>query len=95
MTRQPLVAIDGPAGAGKSTVTRAFAERLGLVYLDTGAMYRAVTWLVQQSGVNPQDSDAVEPLLIGLDLTLDTRSGGGQTVLITAKTSAMPSAHRR
>ena len=85
MTRQPLVAIDGPAGAGKSTVTRAFAERLGLVYLDTGAMYRAVTWLVQQSGVNPQDSDAVEPLLIGLDLTLDTRSGGGQTVLINGE----------
>ena len=48
MTRQPLVAIDGPAGAGKSTVTRAFAERMGLVYLDTGAMYRSVTWLVQQ-----------------------------------------------
>ena len=85
MTRQPLVAIDGPAGAGKSTVTRAFAERLGLVYLDTGAMYRAVTWLVQQSGVNPEDADAVEPLLIGLDLTLDTLPGGGQTVLINGE----------
>ena len=59
MTRQPLVAIDGPAGAGKSTVTRAFAERLGLVYLDTGAMYRSVTWLVQQNGVDPQDATSI------------------------------------
>lgn len=53
MTRLPLVAIDGPAGAGKSTVTRAFAVRLGLVYLDTGAMYRALTWWVQQQGWIP------------------------------------------
>ena len=40
-----IVAIDGPAGAGKSTVARALAERLGFRYLDTGAMYRALTWL--------------------------------------------------
>jgi pantoate ligase/cytidylate kinase len=50
MSRPPIVAIDGPAGAGKSTVTRAFARRLGLVYLDTGAMYRALTWWVQRQG---------------------------------------------
>ena len=61
------------------------ARALGLAYVDTGAMYRAVTWLVQQSGVNPEDSDAVEPLLIGLELTLDTRPGSGQTVLINGK----------
>ncbi len=41
---RPLIAIDGPAGAGKSTVSRALAERLGLDRLDTGAMYRAVAW---------------------------------------------------
>ncbi len=46
-----IVAIDGPAGAGKSTVARRLAERLGFRYLDTGAMYRAVTWLAMQSGV--------------------------------------------
>jgi pantoate ligase/cytidylate kinase len=44
--RQPIVAIDGPAGAGKSTVARQVAKSLGLLYLDTGAMYRALTWLV-------------------------------------------------
>ena len=47
-----IVAIDGPAGAGKSTVARALAERLGFRYLDTGAMYRAVTWLAMQRGID-------------------------------------------
>lgn len=70
MPRAPIVAVDGPAGAGKSTVTRAFAERLGLTYLDTGAMYRALSWWVLQQGVNPSDPLAVAPLLVGLDLEL-------------------------
>jgi pantoate ligase/cytidylate kinase len=70
MSRPPIVAIDGPAGAGKSTVTRAFASRLGLVYLDTGAMYRALTWWVQRQGADPADAAAVAPLLEGLDLRL-------------------------
>lgn len=82
MTRLPLIAIDGPAGAGKSTVTRAFAVRLGLVYLDTGAMYRALTWWVQQQGVDPSDGSAIEPLLKGLDLQLSTAPGGEQRVCI-------------
>ena len=47
-----IVAIDGPAGAGKSTVARALAERLGFRYLDTGAMYRALTWLGMQRGID-------------------------------------------
>jgi cytidylate kinase len=46
-----IIAIDGPAGAGKSTVARRLAERLGFRYLDTGAMYRAITWLAMQRGV--------------------------------------------
>jgi pantoate ligase/cytidylate kinase len=78
MTRAPIVAIDGPAGAGKSTVTKAFARRLGLVYLDTGAMYRAVTWWVQQQGVDPSDAAAVAPLLANLELRLEA----DQTVTI-------------
>jgi pantoate ligase/cytidylate kinase len=82
MSRAPIVAIDGPAGAGKSTVTRAFAERLGLIYLDTGAMYRAVTWLVQQSGVDASDAAAVAPLLEGLDLQLSTAASGSQRVSV-------------
>jgi cytidylate kinase len=52
-----IVAIDGPAGAGKSTVARALAERLGFRYLDTGAMYRALTWLALRQGVPLAEGD--------------------------------------
>ena len=52
-----IVAIDGPAGAGKSTVARALAERLGFRYLDTGAMYRALTWLAMQRGLDLGDAE--------------------------------------
>jgi cytidylate kinase len=54
-----IVAIDGPAGAGKSTVARALAHRMGVQYLDTGAMYRAVTWLALRSGCDLSDDQAV------------------------------------
>jgi cytidylate kinase len=57
-----IVAIDGPAGAGKSTVARALAERLGFRYLDTGAMYRAVTWLAMQRGLDLGDGAALGQL---------------------------------
>src|SRR5436305_3684567 len=57
-----IVAIDGPAGAGKSTVARALAERLGFRYLDTGAMYRALTWLAMQRGLDLGDADALAQL---------------------------------
>ncbi|PAX59898.1 bifunctional pantoate--beta-alanine ligase/(d)CMP kinase [Brunnivagina elsteri] len=60
--RKPIIAIDGPAGAGKSTVARLVAANLGLVYLDTGAMYRAMTWLVQQSGIDLDDECAIAEL---------------------------------
>jgi|694.fasta_scaffold29040_6 pantoate ligase/cytidylate kinase len=82
MSRSPLVAIDGPAGAGKSTVTRAFARRLGLVYLDTGAMYRAVTWWVQRQGADPGDGAAVAACLQNLELDLSTAAEGQQLVRI-------------
>ena len=51
-----IVAIDGPAGAGKSTVARALAERLSFRYLDTGAMYRALTWLAMYRGLELGDA---------------------------------------
>jgi CMP/dCMP kinase len=54
-----IVAIDGPAGAGKSTVARRLAERLGFRYLDTGAMYRALTWLALDRGVDLEDTEAL------------------------------------
>jgi cytidylate kinase len=57
-----IVAIDGPAGAGKSSVARALATRLGFKYLDTGAMYRALTWLALHEGVPLDDGPALEAL---------------------------------
>jgi len=53
------IAIDGPAGAGKSTIARMVAERLGFVYVDTGAMYRAVTWKILQLGLAPSQSEQI------------------------------------
>ena len=57
-----IVAIDGPAGAGKSTVARRLAERLGFRYLDTGAMYRALTWLALERGISVEDADRLAEL---------------------------------
>ena len=56
-----VIAIDGPAGSGKSTVARALADRLGLDYLDTGAMYRAVTFAALRRGIDPADAEPVGP----------------------------------
>ena len=68
-----MVAIDGPSGSGKSSTSRGVASRLGLAYLDTGAMYRAATWLVLESGLDPSDVDAVARLVAEsqLDISLD------------------------
>jgi pantoate ligase / CMP/dCMP kinase len=68
--RKPILAIDGPAGAGKSTVTRLCAEQLGLIHLDTGAMYRAMTWLVLQSGIELGDEVAIADLVSQAHLEL-------------------------
>jgi CMP/dCMP kinase len=57
-----IVAIDGPAGAGKSTVARGLAERLGFRYLDTGAMYRALAWLALEEGADLEDERALAEL---------------------------------
>ncbi|MEB3224301.1 MAG: bifunctional pantoate--beta-alanine ligase/(d)CMP kinase [Synechococcus sp.] len=62
-TRQPIIAIDGPAGAGKSTVTRQVAEQLNLLFLDTGAMYRAIAYLVLANNIDPQDEQTVAELV--------------------------------
>jgi cytidylate kinase len=63
-----VIAIDGPAGSGKSTVARRLADRLGLDYLDTGAMYRAVAFDVLRHNVDPEDSDRVASLARDLEL---------------------------
>jgi cytidylate kinase len=66
-----IVAIDGPAGAGKSTVARALAERLGFRYLDTGAMYRAVTWLAMQRSLDLGAGDALAALAAAEPVVFD------------------------
>jgi cytidylate kinase len=56
----PIIAIDGPSGSGKSSTSRGVADRLGLRYVDTGAMYRAMTWWMLEHGIDVSDPDAVE-----------------------------------
>lgn len=65
-----VVAIDGPAGAGKSTIAKALARRLGLEYLDTGAMYRAVTQAALMGGIDPGDTEAVRDLADRCELSV-------------------------
>lgn len=66
-----IVAIDGPAGAGKSSVARAVATRLGFRYLDTGAMYRALTWLALHEGVALDDTQGLERLAVSQPVTFN------------------------
>ncbi|HEX7256023.1 MAG TPA: (d)CMP kinase [Gaiellaceae bacterium] len=80
-----IVAIDGPAGAGKSTVARRLAERLGFRYLDTGAMYRAVTWLALQRAVDLEDGTALGAL--AEDSPVDLDEGGTVTIAETDVTA--------
>lgn len=68
--RAPIIAIDGPAGAGKSTVTRRVAHELGLLHLDTGAMYRGLTWLVLNSQIALDDEAGIAELISQADLDL-------------------------
>lgn len=71
MTEQSLVlAIDGPAGSGKSTVAKAVAARIGLEYLDTGAMYRSVAFAALRGGVDPEDAEVVANLARNMDLDI-------------------------
>ena len=67
-----VIAIDGPSGSGKSSVSRAVAQRLGLAYLDTGAMYRALTWWCVQRGVDLDDRSAVARAAKDLPLQMGT-----------------------
>jgi cytidylate kinase len=64
-----LITIDGPAGAGKTTVSRALADRLGYRYIDTGALYRGVALAAEIQGVDPQNDDDLKQLCRNLDLT--------------------------
>jgi cytidylate kinase len=76
MMRGIVVAVDGPAGAGKSTASRALADRLGYAYVDTGAMYRAVGVLADERGVALDDDAALVKLLSGLRFELRDDGAG-------------------
>jgi cytidylate kinase len=105
-----VVAVDGPSGSGKSTVSRRLAAALGARYLDTGAMYRAVTWAVLQAGVDPGDADAVtkvaadahlssgtdpEHPTIRLDgVAVDTEIRGPEVTGVVSAVAALPSVRR-
>ena len=77
----PVVAIDGPAGVGKSSVSREVAVALGYRYLDTGAMYRAVAVFMRDAGIADSDSGAIAHALVNLHLALLPGEGGGARVL--------------
>ena len=70
-TKKIAIAIDGPAGAGKSSISKVVANELGYLYIDTGAMYRGVTWAVLDSHVDVNNQKEVEALLPSLNLTLE------------------------
>jgi cytidylate kinase len=77
------IAIDGPAGAGKSTIAKAVSKRLGIVYLDTGAMYRGVGYLAVKNGVDCTDETAVKPLLETLDMQI--KCGEVQQIIVNGE----------
>lgn len=75
------IAIDGPAASGKSTVARRLAQRLGLIMINTGAMYRAIAWATLQKGVNAEDAQSVASMLGEISVTCGVKDGQS-TILI-------------
>ncbi len=76
-----IIAIDGPAGVGKSTVAKLLAARLGCLYLDTGALYRAVAWKTLRSNISPTDREQVVKLLPSTSLHMQFQNGAVQVLV--------------
>ena len=83
-----MVAIDGPAGTGKSSVSKRLAEALSARYLDTGGMYRMVTLAVLRAGVDPADADAVAELASTVQMSVEYHAGGDRYLLAGEDVSA-------
>ncbi len=79
------IAIDGPAGAGKSTAAKGIAEALGIHYLDTGAMYRAMALYAKRNGVDARDTAALSRILPGADIAVRYADDGAQRVLLSGE----------
>ena len=75
------IAIDGPAGAGKSTIAKAVAAKKGYIYVDTGAMYRAMALFILRNGIDPEDAAAISAKCTEADITIEYRDGA-QVVLL-------------
>ncbi len=80
MERRLVITVDGPAGSGKSTVSRILAKRVSYMFLDTGLLYRAVAWQAMQRGVSIVDDEALGELCDGITIPLET--GGEMRILI-------------
>src|SRR5436853_191803 len=76
-----IIAIDGPAASGKSSVARELARRLGFVYVNSGAMYRAVTWYVLEHNVDPTDSDRIIELVESARITCDLHNNQSRILI--------------
>ena len=75
------VAIDGPAGAGKSTIAKLLAKKMGYIYVDTGAMYRAMAVYFVQNNVNPDDEREINAAVTGVNITIEYMDGVQQVIL--------------
>ena len=80
-TMSKIITVDGPAGSGKSTVSRLLAKKLGVLYLDTGAMYRAVALQVKREGVDPRDGEGLKELCGRLDIRFEPDAAGSRIYL--------------
>ena len=76
------VAVDGPSGAGKSTLAKAIAAKLGILYVDTGAIYRTIGYAVKRRGIEPRDEAAVRAILPELEIGMRYEADGEQHMLL-------------
>jgi len=85
MRRKAVIAIDGPAGSGKTTVARLVAQRLGLLAVETGAMYRAVAWQARNLGVSPEDAEGLANMVEQMELRLEPGPEGQARLLLSGR----------